>query len=106
WAFSDLRMNYVLVVFAEWMVAQLFGIDPPARDSWDSCDLKTSDGKAIEIKSAAYVQTWETKPAPRIVFTGLRGRKWTPETGYTTEQTYMSSVFRSSGIGEDGPRWT
>jgi len=93
WAFSDLRMNDVRGVYAEWMVAQLLGIDPPPRDSWDSCDLRTPDGKGIEVKSAAFVQAWETKQPSQIVFTGLRGRKWNPHTGYTEDRTCNADVY-------------
>ena len=45
-------------VFAEFVVGHaLRAIDSP-REEWASYDLKTPDGICVEVKSAAYVQSW------------------------------------------------
>lgn len=93
WAFSDLRMNNIRGVFAEWMVGKLLDLDPPPRNSWDSCDLRLPDGKGIEVKSAAYLQAWERVKPSRITFAGLRGRVWDPRIGYAKEQTCNAEVY-------------
>ncbi len=92
WAFSDLRMNDVRGVYAEWMVAKILGIDPPPRDSWDSCDLRF-DGICIEVKAASYVQAWPQKVPSKIIFTGLRGRVWDSNTGFAPTQTYNADIY-------------
>lgn len=106
WAFSDLRMNDVRGVYAEWLVAKLLHLDPPPRDSWDCCDIRTPDGKRIEVKSAAYVQAWnQTKPS-RITFGSLRGRTWDPATGYSIERTFNADVYVFClEIEKDPARW-
>ena len=47
WAFSDLQANNVRGVFAEWMVAQILGLTPNPRGSWDDYDLQLPDGRTI-----------------------------------------------------------
>ncbi|HPO07781.1 MAG TPA: hypothetical protein PLZ55_03870 [bacterium] len=95
WAFSDLCLNNVRGVFAEWLVAKLLGIELQAsRDSWAASDLQTPDGVRIEVKCSAYIQSWEQPHgSSRIVFTGLKGRSWNPETGYSQEPTYNADLY-------------
>jgi len=57
WAHSDLLCNRERGVLAEYIVAQ--AIDhQESRVEWDDYDLVTPNGLKIEVKSAAYIQTW------------------------------------------------
>lgn len=95
WAFSDLCANNLRGVFAEWLVATLLGIVPPVREFWAEYDLRTTEGVRVEVKSAAYVQTWmkEGDPPTRISFGGLRSTTWSVETGHATEPSYNSDLY-------------
>jgi hypothetical protein len=69
WSVSDLVSNATRGRLAEFIVAQALRIDTKAvRDEWGSYDLKMPTGKTtylkVEVKSAAYVQTWtQTQPS-------------------------------------------
>ena len=78
WAYSDLRANNVRGVFAEWLVARLLDIEPAPRGSWEDYDLRLPDGRTIEVKASAYLQTWHRPGATSsiIQFTGLKGQSW------------------------------
>ena len=96
WAFSDLKQNNVRGVFSEWLVAQILGLElPKCRESWDAYDLITPNGTAIEIKSAAYLQSWhdETCKPSSIVFSGLKGQTWSPKAGFSGIATYNADVY-------------
>jgi hypothetical protein len=63
WAASDLTSNALRGVLAEYLVAKALGAADGVRAEWDSCDLRT-ETVAVEVKSAAYLQTWfQTKPS-------------------------------------------
>ena len=94
WAFSDLRMNNLRGVFSEWQVAVLLDIPLDDRDSWAPYDLKSSDGVSIEVKSAAYLQAWSgSSISNNIRFTGLKGRTWTPEEGFSESQSFNADLY-------------
>ena len=44
---------------AEFLVAAALGLLDTPRLEWDSYDLKTRTGVTIEVKSAAYIQSWK-----------------------------------------------
>ena len=68
WAYSDLVGNTERGVLAEFIVAMACGIEHKPRISWDSYDLETSEGIKIEVKSSAYIQTWEQKAHSKPIF--------------------------------------
>ena len=80
WAFamSDLRMNNVRGYLAEFLVAKAVGASG-GRVEWDAYDVLSPEGIRIEVKSSAHLQVWDQRRLSRIVFTGLRGRTWTPQ---------------------------
>lgn len=94
WAFSDLRQNALRGVFAEWLVAQLLDVERECRDPWADCDLITSSGVRLEVKAAAYRQSWhhEHSPPSKIIFSGLHGRRL--ENGrYANASTYNADYY-------------
>ncbi len=81
WAYSDLQQNNIRGILAEFIVAKALNIPLAVRDTWDDYDLVTPDGIKIEIKSGAYLQSWEQNELSKIVFTGLCGQVWDAENG-------------------------
>lgn len=70
WAYDDLLTNTTRGVLAEYIVATALGIRDTKRVEWDQYDLEI-DGVKVEVKSAAYVQTWKQSQLSKIVF-GIR----------------------------------
>jgi hypothetical protein len=65
WSSSDLLSNALRGVLTEFIVSMALGIsiDKP-REEWAAYDLVTNEGIKVEVKSAAYVQSWkQTKPS-------------------------------------------
>ena len=107
WAFSDLRMNDIRGVFAEWLVALLLDIPLNTRDSWGEWDLTTENGVSIEVKSSAYLQAWKQKRVSRISFSGLRGKRLNAESNlYAKEKTYNADLYAfCAQIEKDPKKW-
>lgn len=94
WGMSDLRNNTLRGVVAEFLVARAVGAQAPYRVEWDPFDVLTPDGVRIEVKSGAYLQSWEQKRPSRIVFSGLSARLLDPVTGaYSVERGYNADVY-------------
>jgi hypothetical protein len=93
WAFSDFRDNTLRGVFAEWLVAQLLGIELGSRIGWASFDLLASGRVKIEVKTSAYLQAWEQKQPSIITFGNLRTRTWSPETDFAETPTYNADLY-------------
>lgn len=89
WAFSDLRENVLRGVLAEYLVAKAVGDSNPMRRAWDNHDATTSGGTRIEVKSAAYLQSWRQKSFSKIVFSRLNGRAYSYETNQLDAERSM-----------------
>lgn len=75
WAYSDLIRNVNRGAFAEFIVREAMNtqcsITPPRTDirvSMDAYDLLSPDGIRVEVKSSAYIQSWESEHPSRISF--------------------------------------
>ncbi|MCC7118984.1 MAG: hypothetical protein IT310_10705 [Anaerolineales bacterium] len=68
WANSDLSSNAIRGILAEYIVASELGLSANLRREWDTYDLLTKDGVKLEIKSAAYLQTWAQVKFSKISF--------------------------------------
>lgn len=76
WFTSDLASNATRGILAEYIVAKALGITDGVRGEWDAYDLVTKSGVKIEVKSAAYLQSWYQKKLSVISF-GIRPtRMW------------------------------
>lgn len=53
---------------AEYLVARALDLTANCRAEWDACDLRSPEGFTVEVKSAAYVQTWTQARPSRISF--------------------------------------
>ena len=78
------------------MVAQILGLTPNPRGSWDDYDLQLPDGRTIEVKASAYLQVWHTADSPSSVisFSGLKGRRWLwAENRPAADVTYNADLY-------------
>jgi hypothetical protein len=79
WAYSDLLANTTRGVLAEYIVAKALGILDRKRVEWDRYDLRLGT-IGIEVKSAAYVQSWKTTQPSTIAFDIGPKAGWDAET--------------------------
>jgi hypothetical protein len=87
WSASDLLSNATRGIVAEYLVARALDADPNGiRDEWAAYDLTTKDGTKIEVKSAAYLQSWFQGKLSRISFVVPKTRAWDPLTNLLAEQ--------------------
>ncbi len=91
WSASDLVGNTARGILAEYIIANALRIptDEEVRDAWAPFDLEMPDeikGIKIEVKSAAYVQSWEQPRLSRISFGTPKTRAWDPESGRLLSQ--------------------
>ena len=68
WSSSDLVSNATRGILAEFLVAFALGLNKSIRNEWDPYDLKTEKGIKIEVKSAAYLQSWYQEKLSNITF--------------------------------------
>jgi hypothetical protein len=82
WSGSDLLTNAARGVFAEFLVASATGCDLRLpREAWGSFDLMTVDGIKLEVKSAAYLQSWnQPNGLSKISFSIKEALSWDPDT--------------------------
>ena len=96
WSSSDLVSNTLRGILAEFLVASALGIDTAStpRDEWGNCDLVTAGGIRLEVKSAAYLQTWAQRQHSKVKFSVRPHRGWDPETlSYDTEARRHAHVY-------------
>ena len=55
------------------------------REEWAACDLTAIDGTRVEVKSAAYIQSWHQDRPSRITFRVPKTRAWDKETNRQSE---------------------
>jgi hypothetical protein len=76
WSASDLVSNAARGIFAEFIVASALGLASGVRVEWDAYDLITPSGVKVEVKSAAYLQTWYHRKLSTIRFGIQPTRYW------------------------------
>ena len=91
WAYDDLLANTTRGVLAEYIVAKALGTLDTKRVEWHKHDLEI-DGVGVEVKSAAYLQSWETRPST-ISFGISPAMGWDAGTN-----TYGASAERSAAV--------
>jgi hypothetical protein len=81
WSCSDLVSNATRGRLAEFIVAKALGVPTDCvRDEWGAYDLKMPDGTKIEVKSAAYVQSWYQDRLSIISFLTPKTLEYNPDT--------------------------
>lgn len=95
WSASDLLSNALRGRFAEFLVGSALGLDvKQLRKEWDAFDLITKDGVKIEVKSAAYIQSWSQLDFSKISFSIRPTRAYEYETSkYSTEVIRQADVY-------------
>lgn len=98
WSCSDLVNNALRGVMAEYIVGLALGCVDKVRQEWDAVDLKwKTDGNRairIEVKSAAYLQSWKQKNKSAISFDIAQTRPWDSETNaMATDMIRSSDVY-------------
>lgn len=92
WNSSDLLSNATRGRFAEFIVGSATKVDlNQVRDEWGVYDLITPEGIKIEVKSSAYVQSWEQKALSKISFGIKAAFSWDEETNKRTETAMRSA---------------
>jgi len=68
WMSSELLSNALRGVLAEYIVSIDVGCENSARAEWDAYGLTSPTGIKIEVKSGAYLQSWNQKELSKISF--------------------------------------
>jgi len=90
WAYSDVRSNRNRGVLAEFFVARALQCTQRPRVEWDAYDC-VYKGLGIEVKCAAYLQSWPQKSLSGIFFDIAKKKAWFAETN-----TYSDAKIRSA----------
>ncbi|MFU7592080.1 hypothetical protein ACMX9J_24370 [Priestia sp. RMT2NF4] len=90
WGFSDLLMNSLRGIFAEFLVGSALGILQNPRIEWDAYDL-VYNNKKIEVKSAAYIQSWHKGKYSTISFDIGAKKTYSYETNMYSEDAVRSA---------------
>ena len=100
WQASDLLTNSIRGALAEYIVATALDIDGTYRmNDWHEYDLKYC-GKKIEVKSSAYLQSWERDRLSRISFNIYESRPFTASVPLLSSSAFPSSPSGKSRIAK------
>lgn len=80
WSASDVVSNATRGRLAEYIIAQAIGAADGVRDEWAAYDLSDPHGISIEVKSAAYIQSWHQDRLSTISFNCPKSLAWDPDT--------------------------
>ena len=80
WSSSELVGNALRGVLAEYIVATAVGANGGVRTQWDAYDVETADGIKVEVKSAAFLQSWWQAKLSSIQFSVRPAYGWDAET--------------------------
>lgn len=90
WAYSDIMCNTNRSILAEFVVGTALGVVSSPRIEWDAYDL-TYNGKRIEVKCAAYLQSWPQKKLSTIQFDIAKKLSWYAKTGESSKEPNRSA---------------
>ena len=94
WSSSDLLSNATRGILAEFLVASALGLNHGVRNEWDSYDLKTETGVKIEVKSAAYLQSWYQQKLSKITFNIRSTLAWDYKTSrFAKEKKRQADIY-------------
>lgn len=81
WSTSDLISNVSRGRLAEYLVARALGLASDGlRDEWAAFDLLTPSGVKVEVKSAAYIQSWRQRALSPVSFLVPKTLAWDADT--------------------------
>lgn len=67
--------------------------DQKMRVDWTPYDLTSPSGRKIEVKSAAYLQSWDQEYYSKILWDIAPKRAWSPSDGYSPEVKRHSDLY-------------
>ncbi|MFF7986756.1 hypothetical protein ACFZDK_48095 [Streptomyces sp. NPDC007901] len=91
WACSDLANNTMRGILAEYLVATALGAAIGTRTEWDTVDIRTPEKWRVEVKSAAYLQSWAQPQLSKIEFGIAPASGWDAQTGATSAEVMRRS---------------
>ncbi len=81
-------------ILAEFLVAVALDLHNSPRREWDEADVRLPSGTVIEVKSAAYVQSWEQSEYSTIRFGIAPHSGWNAVTGeYREAQNRWAHIY-------------
>ncbi len=96
WAHSDLLDNTARGVLAEFLVARALDSTCEPRHEWDAVDVRTECGLNVEVKSAAYAQSWpQCKPSQISFNIAPKKEAWNAK---TNEYTLFDKPKRDADV--------
>ncbi len=94
WSFSDLVSNATRGVLAEYLVGKALSCREQVRVQWAPYDLTTPNGITIEVKSAAYIQSWQQDRFSQIGFDVRPTTAWSEkDASYDTDPKRQADVY-------------
>ncbi len=96
WSSSDIVSNATRGILAEYIVGKALECirKEDVRDEWGAYDLKTQTGVSVEVKSAAYIQSWEQSRLSKISFNVPKTLGWDRETNkFDKEKKRQADVY-------------
>ena len=88
WSTSDIVSNATRGILTEFIVATALDADVTGvRNEWDAFDLTTPSGVKVEVKSAAYVQSWHQARLSTISWLTPRTRAWDATTNIQSSES-------------------
>lgn len=95
WSCSNLLGNALRGQLAEYLVGLALGcVEHGVRREWDAFDLRTAAGTRVEVKSAAYLQSWDQTGLSTIRFGISPSTAWFAESNtYATDRRRQADVY-------------
>lgn len=94
WSASDLISNTARGILAEYIVACDLGVANGVRMEWDAYELQTENGIKVEVKSAAYLQSWHQNKLSAISFGIASSFAWDAEINkFVTEKKRQADIY-------------
>jgi hypothetical protein len=96
WSVSDLVSNLTRGRLAEFIVAHALQIDvrKGVRNEWDRFDLQTASGVKVEVKSAAYLQSWYQRQVSNVGWQLGPTRGWDAATNvFSPDAEWHADVY-------------
>lgn len=86
WSASDLVANTTRGLIAEFLVTKALGKGDSPRAEWDAFDVSTNSGLRVEVKSGAYLQSWEQRSLSEIRFSIKPTQGWDASSNTISEE--------------------
>jgi len=94
WSMSNILSNTDRGALAEFIVATAAGFDKPMRNDWGSYDITADNGRIkIEVKSSAYIQSWDQSKLSTISFSIKESGCWDSKTNTYSKRVRHSDLY-------------